>query len=169
MHVISGYSSCRPRCAHGRITNPPIRCCNISRAFHINSKPTYQSMYPPAQALMLRRDTLGGHPSSASVSVCPHGRSKLLGLAGMFSRPLGLSPRHDCLEALGLLATGPHVVRWGRQRSAAHWCLGAVVLPPFQSAGSLDSVGFPSDLRSWRIQPFRRFVRAVIAFLVLLL
>lgn len=38
---------------HGRITNPPSNMWEHFESFHINVKPTYQSMYPPAQAFSL--------------------------------------------------------------------------------------------------------------------
>src|SRR3989442_2786202 len=94
--------------ASGRLTNPTHPMWRHFESFHINHQPTYASMYPPAQGLVLAAgQVIGGHPWGG-------GGGRARGMCAALPRvfPGGVAPRR------GPLCGFPAVTRFG---IASYW------------------------------------------------
>jgi hypothetical protein len=86
--------------AHGRMANPPLPLAEPFESFHILVRPTYASMYPPAQGLVLAGgQTLGGEPIHGVWGLCG-----LLGLAVLWALRAWVPGRWALLGALLVVA-----------------------------------------------------------------
>jgi hypothetical protein len=171
IHDEFGYLLSADTFSHGRLTNPPHPMWQHFESFHINQQPTYQSMYPPAQALMLAGCILvAGHPF---VGVC-------MGLA-LMSAAVCWALRGIVSAGWALFGGMIVLIRYGLYSYwASTYCGGAMAA----LGGALVFGAVVRLMRHQRIgysiwlaiglaimansRPFEGLVLAVVAFLVLL-
>jgi len=175
---------------HGRITNPTHPMWIHFESFHIIHQPTYMSMYPPGQGLVLAAGQILGHPWIGQLvitglmcsAVCwmlqgwlPAGWA-LLGavLAGLRIGILSYwMNSYFCgsLTAMaGALVLGalPRILRHARLRDAAAMGMGLAVLAntrPFE--GFVYSLPFAAVLLGWVVKQ-NRIPRSTVAYRVIL-
>ena len=164
--------------AHGKLTNPPHPMWIHFEGFHIIQQPTYMSMYPPGQGLILAAGQLLGHPwigqllATAAMCSClcwmlqawvP--ASWALLAACLCTLQLGIptywgnSYFGTSLTALGgMLALGalPRIRRHARTRDAVLMGIGLAVLAntrPYE--GFVYSLPIMIALFFWIIEPKR--------------
>ena len=160
--------------AHGRLTNPTHPMWMHFETFHVIWHPTYMSMYPPGQGLILALGQVLGNPwigqllaaSLMCAAICwmLHGwippRWALLGGVLVVAR-LGLLSYWTngywcaCLPALGgalVLGALPHIKRRVRWRDSAIMAVGLAILAnsrPYE--GFLLSIGVAIALFAWML------------------
>jgi hypothetical protein len=182
--------------AHGRLTNPTHPMWIHFESFHIIQHPTYMSMYPPAQGLMLAAGQLLGHPwlgqlLTTAVMCAALGWMlqawlppwwALLG-ASLAMLQVGLlsywmnSYFGTSLPALGgvlVLGALPRIQRHARLRDALLMGFGLVILAntrPFE--GFVFSLPIAAAMLVWLVRPKRipaaTVLRRVVLPIILLL
>jgi len=171
IHDEFGYLLSADTFLHGRLTNPPHPMWTHFETFHVNQQPTYQSMYPPAQALMLAAGVvIGGHPF---VGVCI---SLALMTAAIYWALRGFVPAGWALFGgmLAMLRYGVYSYWAGTYCGGAMAAIGGALvfgalhrIIRFQRVR--DSVWFAVGLAIMaNSRPYEGFVLGAIAFLVLL-
>jgi hypothetical protein len=160
--------------AHGRLTNPPHPMWMHFETFHVIWQPTYMSMYPPGQGLILALGQLLGNPwigqLLAAALMCAAicwmlqgwipSRWALLGGVLAVAR-LGLLSYFTngywsaCLPAVGgalILGALPRIKHGPRKRYAVLMAIGLFILAntrPYE--GFLLSVGVGIALLAWMV------------------
>ena len=176
--------------AHGRLTNPPHPMWVHFETFHVIWRPTYMSMYPPGQGLILALGEVLGNPwigqLLASALMCAAvcwmlqgwipSRWALLGGVLVVAR-LGLLSYFTngywsaCLPAVGgalVLGALPRIQHGWRRLDAAIMAIGLSILAntrPYE--GFLLSLGVAIALLAWMLGKSGPPVRVSLARIVL--
>ena len=171
--------------AHGRLTNPTHPMWIHFESFHTLQHPTYMSMYPPAQGLMLAAGQLLGHPwigqlittAVMCAALCWMLQAWVPPTWALFGACLGMlqvgllgywmnSSFAGSLAALGgllVLGTLPRIRRHARVRDALLMGVGLAILAntrPFE--GFVFSVPFAAAMVVWLVK--KKHFPAAIAF-----
>lgn len=164
--------------AHGRLTNPTHPMWIHFESFHIIEHPTYMSMYPPGQGLMLAAGQLLGHPwigqllttALLCAALCwmlqawVPPRWALLGGALAMLQVGTLSYWMNSYFATSLPALGgvlmlgalPRIQRYARPRDALLMAIGLAILAntrPYE--GFMFSLPFAAVMLTWLFKPKR--------------
>ena len=182
--------------AHGRLTNPTHPMWKHFESFHIIQQPTYMSMYPPAQGLMLAAGQVLGHPWIGQLVITALMCSALCWMLQAWLPPawalfgaalavlrLGIlsywmnSYFAGSLIALaGAIVLGalPRIQRHGRLRDAAVMGIGLAILAntrPYE--GLVFSSPIAAAMLVWMVQqkriPMRQVIGRVVLPLILIL
>jgi len=179
---------------HGRLTNPTHPLWEHFESFHINQQPTYMSMYPPVQGMILAfGQKVFGHPwfgvwlscAAMCAAICwmlqgwlPPGWALLGGLLAV-ARPAMFSYWNSSYwggagGALGgALALGalPRILRRGRMSDAIWLALGVAILAnnrPYEGFFLGLGIGIPLLVWVWKNRTSRVVWGQVVAPLVVL-
>ena len=189
-HDENSYLLAADTFAHGRLTNPPHPMWVHFETFHVIWHPTYMSMYPPGQGLILALGQILGNPwigqlfaaALMCAAICwmlqgwiPPQWALLggilvvarLGLLSYFTNGYWCA----CLPALGgalVLGALPRIKHHTRRRDAVIMAIGLFILAntrPYE--GFLLSLGVAIALFIWMLGQNRPPVRVSLARIVL--